>query len=327
MDGELSRLVAAQRGFFFRSQALDCGYSPQEVSDLLRTRAWVRIRHGAYAPAELVTDVSAAARHLLVVRAAVAKLVGQVVVTHVSGLAALGVPLWGVDLGQVHVHRDAERSSRREAGIVHHSGVLPDSQIIEVDGLLVAIPERSALDACRTEGFEAGVVLMDGARRLSRFDEEIARQILEEQRDWHGSVRASRVLAFSDPKAQTVGESRTRVLMARIGLPKPALQHHVNDSTGRLIGITDLYIDEIVTAVEFDGRLKYGRELYERSGEPDQVDVGEVVWREKLREDAIRDEGNEMVRIVWHELDGHDRKVAQRFDRAATRSQRGRRAG
>ena len=34
-----------------------------------------------------------------------------------------------------------------------------------------------------------------------------------------------------------------------------------------------------------------------------------------------------MVRIVWHELDGHDTKVAQRFDRAATRSQRGRRAG
>lgn len=115
--------------------------------------------------------------------------------------------------------------------------------------------------------------------------------------------------------------------MARIGLPRPTLQHRVHDSTGRLIGITDLYVDEIVTAVEFDGRLKYGRVLYESSGEPDQVDVGEVVWREKIREDAIRDEGNEMVRIVWHELDGHDRQVAGRFDRAAKRSQRGRRAG
>jgi hypothetical protein len=327
MDGELSRLVAAQRGFFLRSQALDCGYTPREVRELLRSRAWVRIRHGAYAPAELVTDASAAARHLLVVRAAVAKLVGEVVVTHVSGLAALSVPLWGVDLGQVHVHRDAERSSRREAGIVHHSGSLPDSQIIEVDGLLVAIPERAALDACRSESFEAGVVLMDGARRLDRFDDEHARQILEDQRDWHGSVRASRVLAFSDPKSQTVGESRTRVLMARIGLPKPTLQHRVHDSTGRLIAITDLYVHEIVTAVEFDGRMKYGRELYERSGEPDQVDVGEVVWREKIREDSIRDEGHEMVRIVWHELDGRDTQVAGRFDRAARRSRRGRLAG
>ncbi len=327
MDGELSRLVAAQRGFLLRSQALDSGYTAREVSELLRTGAWVRLRHGAYAPAELVTDATAAARHLLVVRAAVAKLAGEVVVTHVSGLAALGVPLWGVDLGQVHVHRDADRSSRREAGIVHHSGALPDSQVVEVDGLYVAIAERSSIDACRSEGFEAGVVMTDGARRLSQFDDERARQILEEQRDWHGSVRASRVLGFSDPRAQTVGESRSRVLLARIGVPKPDLQRPVHDSTGRLIGITDLYIEEIVTAVEFDGRLKYGRELYERSGKPDQVDVGEVVWREKIREDAIRDEGNEMVRIVWHELDGHDRQVAQRFDRAGKRALRGRRAG
>lgn len=327
MDGELSRLVAAQRGFFLRAQALDCGYRPREITELLRTRAWIRIRHGAYAPADRVTGASAAERHLLVVRAAVAKLVGEVVVTHVSGLAALGVPLWGVDLAQVHVHRDSQRSTRREAGIVHHGGPLPDSQIIELHGLLVAIPERSALDACRSEGFEAGVVLMDGARRLERFDDELARQILEDQRDWHGSVRASRVLAFSDPRAQTVGESRTRVLMARIGLPRPTLQHPVHDSSGRLIGITDLYIHEILTAVEFDGRLKYGRELYERTGELDAVDVGAVVWREKLREDAIREEGNEMVRIVWFELDGHDAQVAQRFGRAGRRSQRGRRAG
>jgi hypothetical protein len=327
MDGELSRLVAAQRGFFLRAQALDCGYSPREISELLRSKAWVRIRHGAYAPADRLIGATPAARHLLVVRAAVAKLAGDVVVTHVSGLAALGVPLWGVDLSEVHLHRDAERSSRRDAGVVHHLGALPDSQVVEVDGLFVAIPERSSLDACRSVGFEAGVVLMDGARRLDQFDDDLAREILEEQRDWHGSVRASRVLAFSDPLAQTVGESRTRVLLARLGLPRPRLQHHVRDSDGRLLGITDLYIDEIVTAVEFDGRLKYGRALYERSGEPDQVDVGEVVWHEKVREDAIRDQGNEMVRIVWHELDGHDREVAGRFHRAGQRSRRGRRAG
>lgn len=327
MDGELARLVAAQRGFFLRSQALDCGYTPREIGELLRTKEWVRLRHGAYAPAVMVTDAPAAARHLLVVRAAVARLTGDVVVTHVSGLAAFGVPVWGVDLSQVHLHRDADRSSRREAGIVHHSGALIDSEIVEVDGLFVAVPERSALDACRSEGFEAGVVMMDGARRLCQFDVEHAREILERQRDWHGSVRASRVLAFSDPKAQTVGESRTRVLLARIGVPKPTLQHPVHDSDGRLIGITDLYIEEIVTTVEFDGRIKYGRELYERSGKPDQVDVGEVVWREKIREDAIRDQGNEMVRIVWHELDGHDRQVAGRFDRATDRSRRGRRTG
>jgi hypothetical protein len=47
---------------------------------------------------------------------------------------------------------------------------------------------------------------------------------------------------------------------------------------------------------EFDGKVKYGRLL-----EPGQ-DVGEVVYAEKLREDAIRDEGWQVVRWTWLDL-------------------------
>ena len=204
--------------------------------------------------------------------------------------------------------------------MVHHRGELADHEIIEVDGLLVAIPERSALDAARIASFEAGVVLMDGARRLAAFDVDLCAELLERQRDWHGSVRASRVLHFSDPRAATVGESRSRLLLARIGVPRPDLQRPVFDAVGRLIGITDMYVDEIRTAVEFDGKLKYGRALYEQTGRLEDVDLGAVVWDEKRREDQIRDEGNEMVRIVWHELDGHDREMWGRMDRAARRA-------
>ena len=50
------------------------------------------------------------------------------------------------------------------------------------------------------------------------------------------------------------------------------------------------------TVGEFDGKVKYGRLL-----EPGQ-DVGEVVYAEKLREDAIRDEGLKVVRWTWQDL-------------------------
>ena len=50
------------------------------------------------------------------------------------------------------------------------------------------------------------------------------------------------------------------------------------------------------TVGEFDGKVKYGRLL-----EPGQ-DVGEVVYAEKLREDAIRDEGWQVVRWTWLDL-------------------------
>ncbi len=323
MDGELGRIAAAQGGFVYRWQALDQNLSEQQIAGLVRCKKWVRLRRGAYATKETVGGLPPAELHVLVLRAAVGNLAGRVVATGHSALAVYGVPLWGVALGQLHVHREATRSSRREAGISHRRGAIDETEIRSVRGLLVASPERAVVDACREVAFEGGVVLADGARRLLDFDLAVARAIVERQRDWPYSSRASTALSFSDPRAATVGESRARVLLARLGAPRPDLQRPIVDGRTRtLLGITDLYIDEYSTAIEFDGKLKYGRELYERSGTLDDVDVGEVVWREKRREDAIRDEGHEVIRLVWSELDGHDRLVAGRLERAFTRARR-----
>jgi len=287
----------------------------------------VRLRRGAYAARETVVGLDAGRRHVLLVRAVAAQLSGRVVVTGSSALAVLDVPLWGIDLGVVHVHREDGKSPRREAGVVHHVGALREEEIVEIGGLLLTRPERSTFEACRRSSFDAGVVLVDGARRRSGFDVEKARELIERYRDWSGSVNASRALRFSSDKSATVGESRARILMARIGLPTPRLQHEVRDGSGSLLGITDFYLQEFDTVAEFDGKLKYGRPLYEASGRVEDVDLGAVVWNEKRREDAIRDQGHEVVRMIWSELDGHDTEVAGRFLRAARRSDRARRAG
>jgi hypothetical protein len=323
VDGELGRLAAAQGGFVYRWQALDLNLSEQQIAALVRHNEWVRLRRGAYATKETVQKLTPAERHVLVLRAAIGNLSGRVVATGHSALAVYGVPLWGVPLSDVHVHRETTKSSRREAGISHRRGAIDKEEIRSIRGLLVASPERAVVDACREVGFEAGVVLADGARRLLDFDLTAARAIVERQRDWPYSSRPSTALSFSDPRAATVGESRARVLMARLGIPTPGLQRPILDTrTQSLLGITDLYVDAYATAVEFDGKLKYGRELYERSGSLEDVDLGEIVWREKRREDAIRDEGHEVVRLVWSELDGQDRLVKARFDRAFARARR-----
>ncbi|MEU8489755.1 hypothetical protein [Pseudonocardia alni] len=49
-------------------------------------------------------------------------------------------------------------------------------------------------------------------------------------------------------------------------------------------------------AGEFDGRITYGRRL-DPGG-----DLEAVLWREKMREDAIRAEGVAVVRRVWGDL-------------------------
>jgi len=326
MDGDLSRLAADQHGVFFRDQALDCGYRDTEIARLVKAGTWVRLRRGAYATREAAEADGATGLHVLTVRAASHQLSGLVVVTGASALAVLGVPVWGVPLDRVHVHRQPGKSSRSEAGVSHHVGDLPDDQVLEVNGLHVAAPAWALVAAARTSSFEAGVVMADGVRRVHQVDVAELKQVAECQRDWAGSVKANRVIDFSDPRAATVGESRGRVLIARLGLPAPDLQRRIDDSDGGLLGFSDFYFDEYRTAGEFDGRQKYGRALYERTGRLDQVDLGEVLWQEKRREDAIRDHGHEVVRFVWSELDGRDALVRARFLRAFDRGARRRTA-
>jgi hypothetical protein len=321
MDGELARICAEQRGFFLRWQALASGYTDEAIATKVRGREWTRLRRGAYAVTAHVRTLNASQLNVLVFRAVSARLDGDVVAAGPTALAALGVPVWGVPLDEVHVHRDPGKTSRTEAGVVHHLGDVSRDHVLEVDGLLVAAPARAVVDTARTVPFEAGVVLADGARRLLRPEMDEVMDVLECQRDWAGSIMASRVVKFSDGRAATVGESRGRVMIARLGLPAPDLQRRIEGSRGELIAITDYYFDGLDTAAEFDGRQKYGRELYEQSNRHDEdVDLGDVVWREKRREDAVRDEGHEMVRTVWFELDGHDRAVRQRFLRAFSRA-------
>jgi hypothetical protein len=209
---------------------------------------------------------------------------------------------------------------------VHHVGPIGPDEIDRVDGLSLASPERGLLDACRSETFETGVVMADGVRRMTKFDLERAHEILERQRDWAGSITVSQVLRFSDPRAASVGESRGRVLLARIGMPAPVLQRPIVDGGGGLIGVCDFYIEAHATVAEFDGKVKYGRALYERTNQVDEVDLSEVLWKEKRREDRMRDQGHEMVRFVWSDLDGRDGQVRARFLRAFERAARRRMA-
>ena len=104
--------------------------------------------------------------------------------------------------------------------------------------------------------------------------------------------------ARSRPPTAAAGASasRSRVILDRWKLPPSALQFEVRSPDGRLIGRTDFAWEDHRLVGEFDGRVKYGRFL--RPGE----DAGDAVFREKLREDSIRDEGWGVVRWTWSDL-------------------------
>ncbi len=80
-------------------------------------------------------------------------------------------------------------------------------------------------------------------------------------------------------------------------------------TSGRRIGICDFGWEEHRVVGEFDGKVKYGRLL-----KPGQT-PGDVVFAEKRREDAIRDEGWEVARWIWADLSVMA-GIAQRITRA-----------
>jgi hypothetical protein len=118
------------------------------------------------------------------------------------------------------------------------------------------------------------------------------------------------VVAFADPRAESVGESWSRVMMNRMGAPVPELQRRVHTSIGDRFpdfrwerpGMRPL-------AGEFDGAVKYGV-LADSNG----VQPADALIREKRREDAIR-ETHDTTRWMWDAV-LHPQRLAAKLARA-----------
>src|SRR5690606_37537978 len=315
MNAKLAAHAAAQGNVFLRRQALAAGYNSDEINRLRGNRTWVTIRRGAYVQAEVWDEMSAVQRHRALVHAAVLSLDEPAVVSHASAAVMLDLPTWGLDLSLVHVTRADLHSPRVEGGVSHHAATLFPGDVIDVDGVSVTAPARTVIDVARGYDFAPSVVIADAVLRDEQVDdrEELLRS-LDRVRDWPGARNAGRVVEFADGRSASVGESRCRVLLEEAGLPRPELQVPVIDPrTGRLVGITDFYFAEQRTIGEFDGKQKYTGDI---TGDEDP---GEIVWREKKREDRLRDLGYEVVRVITPDFD-RPKDVGRRFRRAFARA-------
>ena len=129
------------------------------------------------------------------------------------------------------------------------------------------------------------------------------REVIEELQERFAYVPGSRrgrlAVKLADPRAESPGESVTRVQFHRFDIPMPDLQYRVFDGYGSLIGISDFYWEECRHLAEFDGKIKYQRLL-----RPNET-ASECVVREKKREDAMRADLRGMTRFVWSDVMPH----------------------
>jgi hypothetical protein len=271
----------------------EAGYRVDEIRRLLGRRALTRLRRGTYVAGAIPDE--AAERHRLEVRAATAELSALCVVSHVSAAVLHGLPTWRLPLDRVRVTRHRRSGARRTDRVQVHTAPVEPEELCLAEGLLVTTPARTIVDVARTVPFEQAVVVADAALQAGLIEKPELERALARAAGWPGIPAARHVVAFADGGSESVGESRSRVAIARAGLPAPVLQWEVRTADGAMRA-TDFAWPQRRTVGEFDGKVKYGRLL--RPGEA----PGDAVFREKCREDAIRDQGLEVVRWTWADL-------------------------
>lgn len=286
------------------------GFPDHEVLRMLNTGGLTPVRRGAYVIGGLPAE--AELRHALRVQAAVDHLADEAIVSHVSSAVLHGLPVWGIRLDTVQVTR-ARRTGGRCGTQVHvYAAPLDPAEIVIAAGVEVTSVARTVVDLARTAGFEQAVSVADAALHaelvsVAELDVALARAM-----GWPGIPQARRALEFTDGRSASVGESRSRVAIARAGLPVPVLQWQVIGRSGWVADV-DFGWPQLRTVGEFDGAIKYGRLL-----EPGQS-AADVVFAEKVREDAIRDQDLGVVRWIWSDLADFSttaERLRRRFGRA-----------
>lgn len=269
--------------------------SSRQIQRLVDTNVLTRIRRGCYISAAIWSALSIDDKGALAVRAAAAALAPVAVLSHTSAAVLHGLPTGLMRRDRIHVTWPGSAGRGATSCVINHRSVLAANEISEIDGLRVTSPARTAYDLARSADPRLAVALIDEAIRRRLATAEDLQRCLDVNRGKPGSSRAARVFDFSDGLSESVGESITRVQFRQLGLPSAELQSPIVDLNGRVVARVDFLFADFRTAVEFDGKVKY--EKFLRVGET----AADVVYREKLREDAIRSTGLEVVRLVWRD--------------------------
>jgi hypothetical protein len=292
-------------------QFLDEGYSSGEIARLTRLGALHRLRRGAYdTPSSDPINVIESHRRLI--HASKPYLASGSVVSHASAAVLHDLVPYATRLDRVQLTRPDVPGGKSRRLLDLHAAPLGLSEIVEVDGVPATSIARTVADLARALTFEPAVVVGDSALRAG-LDRAALLGCLERMRRWPGVIRARRVAAFIDGHSESAGESRSRAGFLQSGIAAPELQLEVFDDYGRFAARVDFAWKPSRTIGEFDGKIKYGRELNPAK------DSRDVVYQEKLREDLLRELGWQVVRWTWADLDHPDR-IAARLRRAFARS-------
>lgn len=272
-----------------------------------RAGEWVSLTHGVLTTGaqHAATEEDPVRRHLLLGAGRLARSAEEAWLSHETAALVYGLPLWKPIEGspRITVHGPAPRTSTHRSG--RHVAPVPLAQRSVVQGLRVTSAARTVADLCRTSDEYAAAVVADGALAMGLNRAELL-AVLAACRHWPHVIAARATVARASPWSESPLESLALVWCRRQGLPLPQQQITIRRADGRFIARSDLVWEEHRTVGEVDGRVKY--------------DDANVLWREKLREDELRETGLEVIRGVWSDATDGGAAFAARARRAFARA-------
>lgn len=230
MNDLLAARARLSGGLVTAEDARACGYDRQALSRLARSGRVVRVGVGAYIKAASYESASPEQLHRLATRAVVQRFAGGAAASHYSALTVLALPVWRASLERVHVTRTGDGCARRSPRL-HIHRCRGDDAYTMIDGA-----------ACVRPALAWSPTKKSWLERLSR----------------HPSVRAARTAVdLADGRSESVGESRTRLVLRSFDLGIPTPQVDIRDDDGYLVGRVDFLFEQQRTIVAFDGLIKY----------------------------------------------------------------------
>jgi Protein of unknown function (DUF559) len=249
---------------FTRADATAWGIDRHQLSDLRAQHQVRRLLRNVYMRTDVADSVE--------LRAAAARLVVSPGAVFVDRTAAW---LHGVDVYDYRelevlppldcvVLRDRARVERPE--LVGGERDLAPTDLTTVFGLRVTTPLRTAMDlACRLPRPDGLAALDELMRRFDLSHGQVLGQ-LPRYRRRRGVVKARELASIADPLAESPRESRTRLAIHDAGLPRPTLQHWVDDH-GTPVYRLDLAYPQHRVAVEYDGQEWHDRTQAQRDAD------------------------------------------------------------
>jgi hypothetical protein len=255
-----------------------------------------RIGWGQYTPAGVWAGLDRDHRYALKVRAASHSRAGAFPLSHHSAAVLWGLPLLAQWPDEVHFLTERASGGRSDPGIRKHAVGFGTEDVELRDGVLVTSVARTVIELATVVDLRSAVAAADRALAVDRSgrtppltDRATLLETWQRMLPFRGSVRARTVIDFATPLSGSPDESGSRVTIALAGFPEPLLQYPF------IVDDREVYPDFFWLARrgvgESDGRVKYFDPVM-LAGRT----AAEVVYEEKIREDAIRRQVNGFVR-------------------------------